>query len=81
LLPLTLKHWLRKLAPGLIPRQALDQLATVRMIHLEFPTTDGRQLVLSRYTQPEPAVKLLLAGLGKTFREQPPPQIRGHKLV
>ena len=59
----------------------MDQLATVQMIDLEFPTTDGRQRVLSRYTQPEPAVKLLLAGLGKTFPEQPPPQIRGVKRV
>ena len=77
----TLKQWLRKLAPGLTPRQALDQLATVQMIDLEFPTTDGRQLVLSRYTQPETAVKLLLAGLGKSLPEQSPPQIRGKKLV
>ena len=79
--PVTLRHWLRKSTPGLTPRQVLDQLATVQMIDLEFPATDGRQLVLSRYTQPEAAVKLLLAGIGKSFPEQPPPQIRGHKLV
>lgn len=80
-LHVTLKHWLRKLAPGLTPRQALDQLGKVQMIDLEFPTTDGRQLVLSRYTQPDAAVKLLLAGIGKSFPEQPPPQIREGKLV
>ena len=57
----------RKLAPGLTPKQALDQLVTVQRIDLEFPTTDGRPLVLSRNTPPEAAVKLLLAGMGKTF--------------
>ena len=77
----TLKHWLRKLAPGLTPRQALDQLAKVQMIDLEFPTTDGRKLVLSRYTQPDAAVKLLLAGMGKSFPEQLPPHIRDGKLA
>ena len=56
-------------------------MGTVQMIDLEFPTTDGRKLVLSRYTQPEAPVKLLLAGMGKNFPEQPPPQIRGNKLV
>lgn len=78
-LHVTLKHWLRKLAPGLTPRQALDQLGKVQMIDLEFPTSDGRRLVLSRYTQPDAAVKLLLGGMGKSFPEQPPPQLRGDK--
>ena len=38
----TLQQRLRPLAPGLTPRQALDQLAKVQMLDVEIPTTDGR---------------------------------------
>ena len=71
----TLKQKLRPLAPGLTPRQALDQLAGVQMLDVELPTTDGRRLTLSRYTQPEPAVRLLLQQLKLTLPEQPPPRL------
>jgi hypothetical protein len=77
----TLKQQLRALAPGLTPRQALDQLAGVQMLDVELPTTDGRLLTLSRYTQPEPAVRLLLQQLKFNLPEQPPPRlIAGQKL-
>jgi hypothetical protein len=39
------------------------------------PATDGRQIVLSRYTQPEKDVALLLAQLKLTLPEQPRPRI------
>jgi hypothetical protein len=42
-------------------------------VHL--PTTDGRELVLSRYTQPEPAHRMLLQHLQLRLPEQPPPKI------
>jgi hypothetical protein len=71
----TLKQKLRALAPGLTPRQALDQLAGVQMLDVELPTTDGRLLTLSRYTQPEPAVRLLLQRLKFNLPEQPPPRL------
>lgn len=70
-----LKEKLRPLAPGLTPRQALDQLAGVQMLDVELPTTDGRRLTLSRYTQPEPAVRLLLQQLKFNLPEQPPPRL------
>lgn len=74
----TLKQKLRALAPGLTPRQALDQLAGVQMLDVELPTTDGRLLTLSRYTQPEPGVRLLLQQLKLNLPEQPPPRsVRG----
>jgi hypothetical protein len=32
----------------------------VQMIDLHIPTTDGRELLLTRYTEPEPELALLL---------------------
>ncbi len=69
----TLKQRLTALAPGLTPRQALAQLAGVQMLDVVMPTTDGRTLVLSRYTQPEAGVRLLLQQLKLTLPEQSPP--------
>ena len=46
----TLQQRLRPLAPGLTPRQALDQMAGVQMLDVQIPTTDGRLLQLTRYT-------------------------------
>ena len=40
-----------------------------------FPTTDGRKLVMRRYTQPDDALKLLMARMKKEFGAQPPPQL------
>jgi transposase len=71
----TLQKRLAPLAPGLTPRQALDQLAGVQMLDVEIPTTDGRLLSLTRYTQPDKTVALLLQRLGKTLPDQPPPKL------
>jgi len=45
------------------------------MLDVEIPTTDGRWLQLTRYTQPDAAVQLLRQGLGKTLPDQPPPKL------
>jgi transposase len=71
----SLQQRLRPLAPGLTPRQALEQLAGVQMLDVEIPATDGRWLQLTRYTQPDKAVQLLLQRLGKSLPEQPPPKL------
>jgi hypothetical protein len=39
------------------------------------PTTDGRELCLTRYTQPEPELKLLLDKLKLSLPAQAPPKI------
>ncbi len=52
-LQVSLKHRLRTLAPGLAPRTALEKLASMQMVDVHLPTTDGRTLILSRYTEPE----------------------------
>ena len=45
------------------------------MIDVHIPTTDGRELILSRYTQPEPELKLRLERLRIALPPQPPPKI------
>jgi len=74
-LHVTLRARLRPLAPGLSPRAVLDKFATIQMLDVHFPTTDGRTLILSRYTHPEPEHKLLLEELKLTLPAQPPPRI------
>ena len=45
------------------------------MIDVHLPTTDGREIMLTRYTQPEPELKLLIGQLKLTLPAQPPPKI------
>jgi transposase len=71
-LHVTLGQQLKALAPGLTPRSVLEKFATVQMIDLYVPTTDGRELSLTRYTQPEPELKLLLDKLKLTLPAQAP---------
>jgi transposase len=74
-LHVTLRARLRPLAPGLTPRAVLDKLAAVQMLDVHFPTTDGRTLVLTRYTELNPDQKLLLNQLKLDLPAQPPPRI------
>jgi hypothetical protein len=71
----TLKHRLRLKAPGLTARQALDKFSTMQLLDVHFPTTDGRELIFTRYTEPEPDQQLLLAQLNWVLPQQPPPRI------
>jgi transposase len=75
-LSVTLRQHLRKQAGGLMPRNVLEKLATVQMLDVHIPTTDGRELILTRRTEPEPEIELLLHQLRLSFPEQPPPRIR-----
>jgi len=74
-LHVTLGQWLRTLAPGLTTRSVLEKFAAVQMVDVHIPTSDGRTLILSRYTQPEPDLQLLLARLKLQLPAQPPPRI------
>ena len=71
----TLQRRLHALAPGLTARSALDKFAAVQMIDVHLPTTDGRELRLTRYTQPEPELLLLLKQMRLVLPPQPPPKI------
>ncbi len=72
---------LKLLAPGLTTRSALEKFAAIQMIDVRVPTTDGRQLSLTRYTQPEPELKLLLQRLKLTLPAQPPPKITSKQVA
>jgi len=78
-LQVTLKQRAKARAPGLTPRAILDQFKAIQMIDVHLPTTDGRNLVLPRYTQPEKAVELLIYQLNLTLPEQPPPRLEDLK--
>jgi Transposase DDE domain len=74
-LHVTLKRRLHALAPGLTPRSVLEKFGAMQMIDVHVPTTDGRELLLTRYTQPEPELCLLLDKLKLELPAQPPPKI------
>ena len=74
-LQVTLKANLRPLAGGITPREVIAKFKTMQMVDVCIPTTDGRELVLSRYTQPEPEHRVLLQRLQLRLPEQPPPKI------
>jgi transposase len=77
-LQVTLKHRLLIHAPGLTPTAVLEKLASIQMIDVWVPTTDGRWLILPRYTQPETDTRMLLAKLRLDLPTQPPPRITAH---
>jgi hypothetical protein len=80
-LHVTLQAHLRHHAAGLTVRQVLEKFAAMQMLDVHFPTTDGRELIFTRYTQPEPDQQLLLAQLGWTLPAQPPPRITAKRAV
>ena len=74
-LHVTLRAQLKPLAPGLTSRAVLDKLAGIQMLDVHFPTNDGRTLILSRYTEPNPDQRLLVERLNLALPPQPPPRI------
>ena len=79
-LQITLQRRLHALAPGLTARSALEKFAAVQMIDVHLPTTDGRELVMTRYTQPESELQLLIQQLKLSLPPQPPPRIAAGRL-
>ena len=80
-LHVTIGRRLNSLAPGLTPRSAFEKFAAVQMIDLHIPTTDGREVQLTRYTQPEPELMLLLNRLKLDLPQQPPPKITAAQIA
>jgi DDE family transposase len=74
-LHVTLGRRLLALAPGLTPRSLIEKLSAIQMIDVHVPTTDGRELVLTRHTEPEPDQRLLLGQLRLEVPAQPSPKI------
>jgi hypothetical protein len=75
-LSITLRKRLQAHAPGLTPRAVLETLSGILMLDVHVPLADGRELVMPRYTQPEPDQQLVLEKLGWPLPPQPPPRIR-----
>ena len=78
-LQVTLKARLRRTANGLTPRTVLEKFAALQMIDVHLPTTDGREIVMARYTQPEKDLQLLLDQLKLELPEQGPPKIQAQR--
>jgi transposase len=74
-LQVTLKQYTKALAPGLTPRAVIEKMASIQMIDVHLPTTDGRRVILSRYTEPEKDHQLLLQRLKFELPAQPKPRI------
>ena len=80
-LTVTLKHRLQAHASGLTPRAVLEKLAAIQILDVCLPTTDGRQLVMPRYTEPEADLALLLHQLRLLLPQQPSPRIGARAVV
>ena len=80
-LSVTLRKRLEAHAPGLTPQAVLETLSGILMIDVHLPLADGRELVLPRYTQPEPEHRLVLEKLGWELPAQPPPRIRSPQVA
>ena len=53
----------------------LDKMAAIQMVDVHLPTTDGRTVLLSRYTEPEADQAILLQRLKMSLPDQPPPRV------
>jgi hypothetical protein len=60
-------------------RSVFEKLATVQMLDVAVPTTDGRELLLVRRTEPFADVQLWLERLELTLPPQPPRAYAPHR--
>jgi hypothetical protein len=79
--PIALQVTLARRLHGLTPRSVLEKFAAVQMINVHLPITDGRELLLTRYTAPEPELSLLLKKLKLELPAQPPQTYRRRSCV
>jgi hypothetical protein len=66
---------------GLTERSVMEKFAAEQVIDVHLPTTDRRELVLTRYTQPERELQLLIQQLRLQLPPQPPPKITAAALA
>ena len=74
-LHVTLARRLRDSAPGLTARAVIEKFKTIQLLDVILPTTDGRQVVLTRHTETERDVQIILHKLRLALPPQPPPRI------
>ena len=80
-LTVTLRMKLNVAAPGLTPRAVLKSLAAIQLVDVHVPITDGRELVMPRYTEPEAQQEMILEKLNLQLPKQPPPRIRSGEII
>jgi hypothetical protein len=78
-LQVTLQQRLKALAPGLTVRSILEKFESIQMVDVYLPTTERKELLLRRYTQPDKDQLLLLSRLDITLPPQPKPQLLDKK--
>lgn len=78
-LHVTLQQRLKALAPGLTVRSLLETFASIQLVDVYLPTTDGRELLLPRYTEPNKEQLLLLSRLKLSLPSQPKPKLLDKK--
>ena len=66
---------LKAVAGGLTARAVWEKFCAVQMVDVHLPTTDGRTVILTRHTQPEKELQVLLEQLNLTLPPQPLPKI------
>ena len=74
-LSVTLRQQLKAHAAGLMPRSVFEKLAGVQLLDVRIPTTDGRELLLERRSEPDKDAQLVLGLLKLELPEQAPPKI------
>ena len=74
-LQVTMQQRLNALAPGLTVRSILEKFESIQMVDVYLPTTENKELLLRRYTQPDKDQLLLLSRLDMTLPPQPKPQL------
>ncbi|MCG2711844.1 MAG: IS1634 family transposase [Candidatus Omnitrophica bacterium] len=74
-LQVSLKQKAMQHAPGLTPRAILEKFKTIQMLDVHLPVTDGRILIMPRYTYPDRDLQLLIYKLKLRLPAQPPPRI------
>ena len=74
-LHVTLHQKLKVLASGLSPRAVIEKFKSMQMLDVILPTTDKRHIVLSRYTEPDKDLAIILEQLQLQLPAQPPPKI------
>jgi transposase len=75
-LSITLRQRLKAHAPGLMPRVVFEKLATIQMLDVHIPVSNGEELILTRHTEPEKEEAMLLGKLEIKLPPQRPPRIR-----
>jgi len=75
----TLRNLARDHAAGLTTRAILDKMATIEMIDVDLPITDGKHILLRRFTDPDPDATLVLEQLKLKLPAQPNPRITAEK--